>query len=130
MLSSLAPPYPILAPPYAELACFIRFRALPALNHSICSELKEWFTLISKGAPPSTGVTTNASGLPSEKVLNPLMETLEQRYRRGKGERGGSDASHHKITEFVALLNNKRWAVTITNICSARELKPGESPLF
>lgn len=70
-------PYPTLPPPYAALVCFIRFRALPALNHSICSELKEWFTLISKGARPSTGVTTNASGLPSEKVLNPSIETLE-----------------------------------------------------
>lgn len=86
ILFSLAPPcsIPTLHPAYAELACFIRLRALPALNHSICSELKEWFTLISKGALPSTGVTTNASGLPSEKVSNPLMETLEQRYRHGR----------------------------------------------
>lgn len=57
----------------------MRFKALPALNQSICSALNVWLTRMSNAAPPPVGLTCRLRGVPSEKVPRPLMETLEKR---------------------------------------------------
>lgn len=79
-LAPLASPVPEAKNRYADaFVAFIKFNALPALNHSICSALKVWLTWMSNGAPPSAGLTSRASGFPSENVPRPLMDTLRSK---------------------------------------------------
>lgn len=67
---------PYCTTPYLLAAiCFMRFRALPALNHSICCWLNEWFSLILCTLP--SVLISQSSCLPGAKLFRPRIEIFE-----------------------------------------------------
>lgn len=55
--------------------CFMRFRALPALNQSICCSLNVWFSLI-LSTLPSACLISQSTGLPGDNLAKPRIEIL------------------------------------------------------
>lgn len=55
--------------------CFMRLRALPALNHEICCSLNVWLSL-NLSTEPSACLTSHSTGLPGAKLAKPRSEIL------------------------------------------------------
>lgn len=55
--------------------CFMRFRALPALNQPICCSLSVWLSLILSVLPFSC-LISQSTGLPGVSLAKPKMEIL------------------------------------------------------